>query len=617
MMPSVLRASLALTVLLIACQSSRETSGAARPSSGPSANAPTTTADQASAAVREGTAVPYQDVVAGAALPPGHVLQLGAPRWSHPGIADQVQLLSTGAIVSASSSHVRLWEARSGALRWQVFTPSTRTKFAISPDERWIAIAQGDFDRARVSVHELGGQQRISFEAGPVSDLAFSPDGARLAVASSVVSVYEPRTGARLETYKTLAFSVGFSADGRLITVGRDRIQRWRDAGDAGPEPLAAVPASSRVSAVNAPATLVAWADGANMTVMPMGGAPTTVEAAAPATITALALSAAGDAALVSWAGGLAAWDLTPKPKKRWAQTVPYHSRPAVGLAPSGKQAVAADARGVFMIDAQTGKGPPFQQARLGFVGFASDGDLVVARGKEVQRMDLRTRALSADPGMPKGAPPSADRVLYGAGGLAVAWDSGAQSECRPFSVWVTGRGEQTISPPPGCQDAPWTVGPGFVAADGAATTIWDLLANTPRLVLPSTPRPRLSLSFSVDRRWLVAAYGAADAADRNEDHRTSVVVFDLAAAKAAGPLSAARELEWLPDASLRAVTILSNGTVIAGAADGALYTAPRGAEAFERRSELGAAIVLLEPSPSGRAFAAMDEDGLTAIVEP
>lgn len=612
--PLMSRVHVLMSVLLVACKSSGGSGSAPPPSASSDAGvAPTPVQERKLGGAA--SPAPYEEIVIGKPLPAGQVLQVGPPRWSHPGIADHVQLLSTGAIVSASSSHVRLWDAQSGSLRWQVFVPSVRTQFAISLDEKWIAIAQGDFDRGRVSVYELGGKQRVSFEAGPVSALAFSSDGAKLAVAGSVVSLYDSATAKLLKSYKTLAFSVGFSADGRLITVGKERVQRWSDVGD--PEQLAAVPTSSRVSAMNMSATKVAWGDGAKLTVMQVGGEPTIVDGAAPASITAIALSAGGDAALVGWAGGVAAWDLAPAPKKRWEMETRFKSRPAVGFAASGKQAAVADARGVFTVEAGTGKEVLAKEEGLRFVGFSSEGNLVVARGKVYQLVDLRTGTISAHPGMPEGAPASADSFLYGTGGLAVSWDSGAQGECKPFTVWISGQGEQTFRTPPGCRDAPWTVGPGFVVADGAKTTVWDVVTNKPRLVLPSTPRPRIGLSFSSDRRWLAAAYGAADAVSSSSDQGSFIRVFDLEAAKAGGVAQVAREFEWKEQAGLRAVAVLSDGTVVAGASDGAVYKAPSGAVALERLSELGAEIVLLDPSPSGKAVAAVDEDGFTAVLEP
>lgn len=602
-------------LLLAACKSSGGSGGPPPPSSGSEAGSGVVQPSEAggdTASAPPSSSTPYQDVVVGKSLPSGQLLQVGRPRWSHPGIADQVYLAASGAIISASSSHVRLWDASSGALRWQVFAPSSLSRFALSSDEKLIAIAQGDFDRARVAVYELGGALRFAVETSGVSSLAFSQDGTKVAIASSSVLLYDVAAGKLLKNLRGLAFTVGFSADGRLVTIGKDLVQRWNLADDQA-EQIASIPRSARVSAINRSSTAVAWGDGFTLEVAKLGGEKTKIDAAAPAPISSIALSADGDAALIGWPGGIAAWSLGPSPAKRWQIETRGKSRPALAFASSGKVAAAADARGVFTLDALTGKEHTSKEQPLRFVGFAADGNLIVARGNDYHLVDVRTGAKGAKQDMPQGSPSSADSFLYGAGGIAVAWDSGAEGECKPFTAWLSGQGERTIRTPPG----PWHVGPGFVVADGSKTTIWDLVENKPRLVLPSTPRPRIGLAFSVDRHWLVTAYGPVDAAGRNPDDGTFLAVFDLSTAKATTPARAVREIQWTAPASLRALSILADGSIIAGSTDGIIHKAAPGATAFEKVAELIAKVVLLDASPDGKTVAATDEDGLTTILEP
>ena len=617
----MLRPHLLLPLLLIACKSSGGSGSAPPAVAGSDAMVAPSPAEVKQPTSAPGpapvpAAVPYQEVIVGRSLPDGQILQLGGPRWSHPAMADQVLITSTGAVASASASHVRLWDEASRALRWQVFTPSGRTRFALSSDEKWIAIAQGDFDRARVSVYELGGALRVGFKTGSVTAMAFSPDGTKLAVAGTTVSIHDAATGKLLINLKGLAFAVGFSADGQLIAVGKDGVKRWSGTGDTW-ELVASFPSSSRGAAVNLPVTAAAWGNGTALEMTKLEGAPTKIAAAAPAPITSIALAAGGAVALVGWAGGIAAWDLGPSPTKRWQLETRVKSQPAMAFASSGKVVVASDARGVFTLDAATGKELVAKEDRIRFAGFAADGNLVVFKGSTHRIVDVRTGAYGAEHDLPAGAPASADSVLYGANGLAVAWDSGAQGECKPLTVWLSGKGVRTLPPPSGCRDTPWMVGPGFVVADGSKTTIWDLVENKPRLILPATPRPRIGLAFSADRRWMVAAYGAADSTSSNHDQGTLLAVFDLTAAKATGPALHLRELEWTEPAGLRAVTILADGTVIAGTVDGIVYKARPEATTFEKVTELGAEVVLLDASPSGKAVAATNEDGLTAILEP
>lgn len=616
MLPFAMLRLLALVPLMfVACKSSGGSGSVPPPPSGVDAIVSRPTPDDAKGASSPVPAVAYRDVVVGKPLPGGQLLQMGGPRWSHPGIADQVEITASGAIVSASPSHVRLWEA-SGALRWQVFSPSSLSRFTLSRDEKWIAVAQGDFDRARVSVYELGGPLRFSMETGAVSALAFSPDGTKLAIASSAVSLYDATTGKLLKTIKGLAFAVGFSADGRLITIGKDRLQRWNGTDDAG-ESVASIPSSSRTSAMNRSATLVAWGNGSALEVTKLGGEQIRIDNVAPAAIAAVALSDDGTAAMVGWPGGIAAWDLSPSPTKRWQVETRVKSRPAIAFGRSGNVVVASDARGVFTLDASTGKELTLKEDRLRFVGFAADGNLIVSKGNTYHLVDVRTGADGPKQEMPEGSPASNDSFLYGVDGLAVTWDSGAQGECKALRVWLSGQGERTLRPPAGCRDAPWTVGPGFVAADGSKTTIWDLVENKPRLILPSTPRPRIGLAFSADRHWLVTAYGAADATSSGRNQGTFLAVFDLTAAKASLSTRPTREMEWSEPAALRAISILADGTIIAGTAEGTVHKASPGTASFEKVAQLDAEIVLLEASPSGKAVAATDEDGLSAILEP
>jgi WD40 repeat protein len=528
-----------------------------------------------------------------------------------------VAVASDGGLVSASSSHVRLWDSTSGALRWQVFTPAEQTRFALSRDGKAIAIAQGDFDTARVSIYEVGGPQRASFESGPVTGLAFSPDGSKLAVASASVVIYQASDGKRLSGLKGYALTIGFSEDGALIVVGRDGIQRWNGT-DAAAAPVSAFSAPPSAAAVAPSSGVVAWANGSSLQISTPKGSPIKIEAAATSPITALAISAKGDVVLVGWPGGIAAWDVGPTPTKRWQMETRFKSRPAIALDESATTVGIADARGVFIAEASTGKELRTKGERLRFLGFAGDGNLLVARGQVYESVDLHTAARTPTRDLPEGAPAWVDSYVYGAKGTATGWSSAAVAECAPLKIWVTGVGERSIRPPLGCKSEngdPWLPGPGFVVADGSKSTVWDVVENKPRMDLLPSRRPRLALSFSADRRWLVAAYGAADSTSSGHDQGTFVVAFDLSTAKPGAPGRPARELEWREASTLRAITILPDGTTYAGAENGDVFAAAPGEAAFQKVAQLGAGITFLEASPSGTAIAATDQDGLTAIL--
>jgi len=89
---------------------------------------------------------------------------------------------------------------------------------SFSPDGQLLAVASVDPGRARqmVVVFEVGtGRELASFPAGPISDIAFGPDGDWLAVADdsmAVVRVHEPMTGEVLATLGDPAAATGVAS---------------------------------------------------------------------------------------------------------------------------------------------------------------------------------------------------------------------------------------------------------------------------------------------------------------------------------------------------------------------------------------------------------------------
>jgi hypothetical protein len=436
---------------LVACRSGGSRTAPPSPSSTDAGAAQPPLTGSASSPPTKPESIAYQDVLVGDALPSGQIAQVGPPRWSHPGIAAQVAVTSDGSLVSASSSHVRLWDSTSGAMRWQVFTPAEKTSFALSRDGKAIAIAQGDFDAARVSIYEVGGPQRVSFESGPVTGLAFSPDGSKLAVASASVVIYQASDGKRLSGLKGYALAIGFSEDGALIVVGRDGIQRWNGT-DATAAPVSAFSAPPSAAVVAPSSGVVAWVNGSSLQISTPKGSSIKIEAAATSPITALAISAKGDVVLVGWPGGIAAWDVGPTPTKRWQMETRFKSRPAIALDDAATTVGISDARGVFIAEASTGKELHTKEERLRFLGFAGDGNLLVARGQVYESVDLHTAALTPTRDLPEGAPAWVDSYVYGANGEATGWSSAAIAECAPLKIWVTGVGERSIRPPTGAR---------------------------------------------------------------------------------------------------------------------------------------------------------------------
>jgi WD40 repeat protein len=112
---------------------------------------------------------------------------------------------------------------------------------SFSPDGKWLAATAIEGSR-QVRLWEAGTWReagRIDHGGSPVQQLAFSPDGRRLAVASSaeVVRVWDPATLQEVKSFRGhrgSVYAVAYSRDGRLLaTAGADRtIRVWETDSD-------------------------------------------------------------------------------------------------------------------------------------------------------------------------------------------------------------------------------------------------------------------------------------------------------------------------------------------------------------------------------------------------
>lgn len=144
-------------------------------------------------------------------------------------------------LASSSYDHsVIVWDTATGKEEFTWLTTGTVMCVAFSPDSRWIACNAGD-EGSEIRVWEaLTGEERyvLRKHGTTVMDLAFSPNGDKLASASNdgTAVLWDMKTGDQLQTYRGLkagrssnVWSVVFSPNGRTIaTAGRDeQIHFW------------------------------------------------------------------------------------------------------------------------------------------------------------------------------------------------------------------------------------------------------------------------------------------------------------------------------------------------------------------------------------------------------
>jgi WD40 repeat protein/class 3 adenylate cyclase len=143
--------------------------------------------------------------------------------------------------LGGASPQVEVRDAKTGGILWAKREPRLpqATSVGFSPDGRSLAVGFGEysaFGAHPVKIHDVAtGHERFAFPGpkGGVNDLAFHPDGRRLAVAGSeIVEIWDVVGRIKLHElrgHSNWVYGVAFSPDGKWLATGAwDRtIKLW------------------------------------------------------------------------------------------------------------------------------------------------------------------------------------------------------------------------------------------------------------------------------------------------------------------------------------------------------------------------------------------------------
>jgi WD40 repeat protein len=163
--------------------------------------------------------------------------------WSLAFSPDGTKLAVGGRSFPIGSPQVMVLDAKTGEALWTKHEPELPQAMSVSfsPGGESLTVGFGDYSAQGVhpvKLYEVStGQERTTFVGpkGGVNDLAFHPDGRRLAVAGSeVIEVWDVvarRRVRELAGHTKWVYSVAYSPDGKwLATGGWDRTIKLRDA---------------------------------------------------------------------------------------------------------------------------------------------------------------------------------------------------------------------------------------------------------------------------------------------------------------------------------------------------------------------------------------------------
>jgi WD40 repeat protein len=570
-------------------------------------------------------------------LPPGAVARLGTIRDCLVGPSGDIVLSPDGKTITATtegwwSLPFRLWDVETGRVLLDLRELDPMSSYthprhaAFSPDSKLIAAGDGNgtvrigrTDTGR-KILEIPGRETVlsrdedsylPAESAAVADLAFLPDGKRLAVAynNGAVWLFRIPTGERVRFF--FAPGAKISSDGRVMAVRRrlngTSVRELITGREISHRPRYIVPSRTR---------------------RPEGGAGALLFYGFPMNV---AFSPDDRLLAFGGRGGLRLWDVPSGRESRWTLRLDPSRRRSTGIdiddswefhiafSPDGKLVAAEDDRkGLCLWSTATGRPyRRFPRLEIGHgIAFTPDGKRLISGGRYFQHWDIASgRELRRSPRLDE-----VQAVSFGPGGKTVAmadgrtvrlWDASTGREIRQFRGHQATLYAMAIAPDGktivAVDGYTVTTQPSgeFVVSEGGTLIVWDL--NTSRelrrvsgLVVareaPGAPREDWSpsVAFSPDGKTLVAG------------DEGGARIWNMATGREVRRIRGGR-------GSIRSISFSQDGQILAGVDDRgvAVWDVATGREKTSAPHREGSVVTF---GPVGHTMATGDINGVVKI---